>query len=154
MSVHVCEEGHARDLDMPSTNLPPHFYTYGSATCKFFRDSDAPVVFLRRNPRPGAPQIYPCSFLRTRVEQCTFFFVLFCFVLFRTYVHGKQRLAQFYHKIHYGSPVAGVSTYRSRILLSVSACLRRGSHPGPRYCIYQPSITLIHICYGHMQVFQ
>ena len=63
---------------MPSTNLPPHFYTYGSATCKFSSDSDAPVVFLRQKPRPGDPQIYPCSILLTRVEQWTFFFVLVC----------------------------------------------------------------------------
>ena len=78
MLAHVCEEGHTRDLDIASTNLPSHLYTYVRDTCKFSSDSDAPVVFLRRNPRPGAPQIYPYSFLRTRVDQLTFFFVLVC----------------------------------------------------------------------------
>ena len=36
------------------------------------------MVFLRRNTRPGAPQIYPCSFLRQRVHQWTFSFGLVC----------------------------------------------------------------------------
>ena len=45
-------------------------------TCRFSIDSDAPVVLLRRNPRPGDSKIYPCSFLRTRFDQWSFLFVL------------------------------------------------------------------------------
>ena len=48
------------------------------ATCRFTSDFDAPVVRILRNPRPGDPQIYPCSFLGTRVDQWTFLFVLVC----------------------------------------------------------------------------
>jgi hypothetical protein len=73
----VCEEGHAWVLHIACTNLPSHLYTYVRDTCKFSRDSDAPVVFIQRNPRPGA-QIYPYRFLRTRPHQWTF--SLFWFV--------------------------------------------------------------------------
>ena len=42
-------------------------------------DSDALAVFLRRNPRyRGDPQIYPYSFLRTRVDQWIFFSIYVC----------------------------------------------------------------------------
>src|SRR3954462_14679914 len=68
----------------------------------------------------GGPQIYPYSFLRTRVDQWTFCLYL-CF--FGTYVHGEPMFDTFHHIIHTGSPLPGVSTYRSRILLSVSPCL-------------------------------
>ena len=47
-------------------------------TCKFFSESGTPTVIIRRNPNSGPPQIYPRSFLRTRVKQWTFLFVLFC----------------------------------------------------------------------------
>src|ERR1041384_2495945 len=67
----------------------------------------------------GGPQIYPYSFLRTRMQQWTFF-IYIC--LFSTYVHGKPRLNTFHHIIHTGRPVPGVSTYGSTILRSVSPC--------------------------------
>jgi hypothetical protein len=54
-----------------------YLYTYVRDTCKFSRDSDAPMVFIRWNPRPGG-QIYPYSFLRMRPDQWTFFFLLVC----------------------------------------------------------------------------
>jgi hypothetical protein len=42
------------------TNLPSHLSDMlGTHACKFLRDSDAPVVFIRRNHRPGGPEIYP-----------------------------------------------------------------------------------------------
>ena len=47
-------------------------------TRKFSIDSDAPVVFLRRNPRPGDSEIYPCNFLRTRFDQWNSLLVLVC----------------------------------------------------------------------------
>ena len=63
---------------MTHTNLKSHLYTYGMDTCKFSRDSDAPVVFLRGNPRPGDSEIYPCSFLRMRFDEWSILFVLIC----------------------------------------------------------------------------
>src|SRR3954467_6443174 len=68
----------------------------------------------------GDPQIYPYSFLRTRVDQWTFCLYL---CLFSKYVHGEPMLDTFHHIIHTGRPVTGVSTYRSTFLLSVSPCL-------------------------------
>jgi hypothetical protein len=37
-----------------------HTYTHmlGTHACKFSRVDDAPVVFIRRNPRPGGSEIY------------------------------------------------------------------------------------------------
>src|SRR3954462_2257797 len=67
----------------------------------------------------GGAQIYRYSFLRTRMDQWTFFIYL-CLV--STYVHGKPRLNTFHHIILTGRPVSGVSTYGSTILLSVSPC--------------------------------
>jgi hypothetical protein len=75
--MSVIEEGHARDLDIASTNLPSNLYTYVRDTCKFSRFLNAPVVFIRQYPRPGA-EIYPYSFLRTRANHCIF--ALFWFV--------------------------------------------------------------------------
>src|SRR4051812_29678420 len=40
----------------------------------------------------GDPQIYPYSFLRTRVDQCPFFLYLF---LFSTFVHEEPRWTHF-----------------------------------------------------------
>src|SRR4051812_43519533 len=65
----------------------------------------------------GDPQIYPYSFLCTRVDQWTFFLYL-CF--FTTYLYADQMIDTFHHIIHTGLPIPGVSTYRSRILLSVN----------------------------------
>jgi hypothetical protein len=46
--------------------------------------------------------------------------IFLSFGLFSTYIHGKQRLGPLYHEIGFGRPVAGVSTYRSRISASVN----------------------------------
>jgi hypothetical protein len=75
--------------------------------------------------------------------------LLLYFGLFTTYIHGKQRLGPLYHEIGAGRPVAGVSTYRSRILASVNTpCVSvKKAMPGTyKYCMYQPFITPIHIC--------
>src|SRR3954471_21602487 len=83
------------------------------------------ITALRRSftseiPDRGDPQIYPYSFLRTRVHQWTFCLYL---CLFSTYVHGEPMLDTFHHIIHTGCPVSGVLTHRIRILISVSPCL-------------------------------
>ena len=52
------------------------------------------------------------------------------FGLFRTYVHVEPRLGQLCHILGPGCDAAGLSTYKSRILLSVNACPGRGSHMG------------------------
>jgi hypothetical protein len=46
--------------------------------------------------------------------------LLLYFGLFRTYIHGKQRLGPLYHEIGSDRPVAGVSTYISWISASVN----------------------------------
>jgi hypothetical protein len=53
--MHVCEEGHARDLYILHVPTFHHTYTHmlGTHACKFPRDYDGSVVFIRRNPRPG-----------------------------------------------------------------------------------------------------
>src|SRR3954463_3399642 len=51
----------------------------------------------------GGPQIYPYSFLRTRMDQWTFFIYL---CLFSTYVHVKPRLT------HFTTLFTPVDTYR------------------------------------------
>src|SRR4051812_44850769 len=48
----------------------------------------------------GAPQIYPYSFLRTRMDQWNFLSIYL--FLFSTYVHGKPLLNTFDHIIHNG----------------------------------------------------
>ena len=65
-------------LRMAQTNLAPLSHTCDKGTCKFPCDSDAPVVFLRQNPRPGPRIVYPYSNLRTRVARWTFLLVLVC----------------------------------------------------------------------------
>src|SRR4051812_13834025 len=40
-------------MDMPSTNIASHFYSYVRDTCRFSSDSDAPAVIHLRNPRSG-----------------------------------------------------------------------------------------------------
>jgi hypothetical protein len=73
------------------TNLPSQLYTYiRDHSCKFRRVYDTPVVFIRRKPRPGGPEIYPYSFLRTRPHQWIFCFILV--YLGHIYIYGKQRL--------------------------------------------------------------
>jgi hypothetical protein len=47
--------------------------------------------------------------------------LLLSFGLFRIYINGKQMLGPLYHEIGSGRPVAGPSTYRSRILESVNS---------------------------------
>jgi hypothetical protein len=68
LTAHICEEGHARDLYILHVPTLGHTYTHmlGTQACKFSRYSDAPVFFIRRNPRPGGLEIYPYSFLRMR----------------------------------------------------------------------------------------
>src|ERR1043165_3384571 len=59
----VCEKRHTHDLDMPSTNITSHFYTYVRDSCRFSSDSDAPAAIQLRNPRSGGPADLPYSFL-------------------------------------------------------------------------------------------
>ena len=47
----VCEQRQTHDLDMPSTNIASHLYTYVRDTCRFSSDSGAPAVIHLRNPR-------------------------------------------------------------------------------------------------------
>src|SRR3954463_1563964 len=84
-------------------NLAPH-------AC-FPNDSGPPTVIHPRNPRSGGggPQIYPYSFLRTRMDQWTFLSIY----VFLAHMYGKPRLNTFHHIIHTGRPVPGVSTYGS-----------------------------------------
>ena len=42
--ARVCEQRRTHDLDMPSTNITSHFYTYVRDTCRFSSDSDALAV--------------------------------------------------------------------------------------------------------------
>jgi hypothetical protein len=73
-------------------------------------------------------------------------FALFWF--FRTYVHGKQRLGPLYHEIGSGRPIAGVSTYRSRMLPSVNGpCMSvKKAMPGT-FILNEPTF---HHTYPHM----
>ena len=143
MLTHVREGGDTWGLHMAPNNLAPLSHTYPRGTCKFSCDSDAPAVFLRRNHRPGAPDrlpLYLSTYEGSPVDLST------CFGLFRTYVHGEPRLGQVCHILGPGCDAAGLSTYRSRILLSVIACPGRGSHLGRTHSTYQPCTTLTHIC--------
>jgi hypothetical protein len=74
--------------------------------------------------------------------------VLLYFGLFRTYVHEKQMLGPLYHEIGSGSSVAGVSTYRSRILPSVnSPCMFvKKAMPGT----FRLHVPTFHHTYTHM----
>src|SRR5215216_1134673 len=81
---------------------------------------------LDRGPRI----VYPYSYLRMRVARWT---SLLVFGFFRKYVHVEPRLGQLCHILGPGCDAAGLSTYRSRILLSVNACPGRGSHMGPTH---------------------
>src|SRR4051812_18967959 len=72
---HASEHERTRELGIASMDLPPHFYTYCRATCKFSRDSAAPAVFIQRNPSSWDPQVYPRNILCTRVHRCTFLLV-------------------------------------------------------------------------------
>jgi hypothetical protein len=80
LTAHVSEEGHARDLYVFYVPTLGHTYTHMSGThaYKFPRVDDAPVVFIRRNPRQSGPEIYPYSFLRTRPRRWIFCFILVC----------------------------------------------------------------------------
>jgi hypothetical protein len=72
--------------------------------------------------------------------------LLVSFGLFRTYIHGKQRLGPLYHEIGSGRPIARVSMYRSWISASVNTpCMSmKKATPGTYiYCMYQPFITPI-----------
>jgi hypothetical protein len=70
------------------------------------------------------------------------------FWFFRTYVHEKQRLDPLYHEIGSSRPVAGVSTYKSRILPSVnSPCMfLKKAMPGT-FILHVPTF---HHTYTHM----
>src|SRR6266699_3196224 len=76
--ARVSEEGRARDLYIACTKPTSHIYTYDMDTCKVSRDSDAPVVSIRRNPRPRGSTVYPYSFLGARTEQQIFCFLFVC----------------------------------------------------------------------------
>jgi hypothetical protein len=72
---------------------------------------------------------------------------LLYFGLFRTYIHGNQRFGSLYHEICSGIPVAGVSTYRSRILPSVkSPCVYEEGHTW----VLHIACTNLHHTYTHM----
>jgi hypothetical protein len=73
---------------------------------------------------------------------------LLYFDLFRTYVHGKQRLGPLNHEIGSGRPVAGVSTYRSRILPSVnSPCMSVNKAMPGTFRLHVPTF---HHTYTHL----
>src|SRR3954464_13240942 len=61
MLALVCEQRQTHDMDMPSTNITSHFYTYVRDTCRFSSDSDTPAVSHLRNPRSGGPADLPLS---------------------------------------------------------------------------------------------
>ena len=65
----------------------------------------------------GTRRSTPVAFSVRGLTNGVFYFI---FGLFRTYVHGKQMLGLFFHKMASGRQVAGVSTYRSMFLPSVS----------------------------------
>src|SRR3954470_3569288 len=74
-------------------NLAPHA---GFPMIPALRRSFTPETFDREGP-----QIYPYSFLRTRMDQWNFLSIY----VFSTYVHGKPRLNTFHHIIHTGRDV-------------------------------------------------
>jgi hypothetical protein len=80
LTAHVSEEGHAWDLYVLHVQTFGHTYTHmlGTHACKFSRVDDAPVVFIRQNPRQRGLEIYPYSFLRTRPRRWNFGFILVC----------------------------------------------------------------------------
>jgi hypothetical protein len=75
--AHVCEVGHAQDLYIAFTNLPSHLYIYVRDTCKFSRDSVAPMVFIRRNPRLGGRRSTPIAFSVRGLTKDFFYFFWF-----------------------------------------------------------------------------
>jgi hypothetical protein len=80
LTPHVSGEGHARDLHVLHVPTLGHTYTHmlGTHACMFLTLDDAPVVFIRRKPRPRGPEIYPYSFLCTRPRRWIFCFILVC----------------------------------------------------------------------------
>jgi hypothetical protein len=119
LTSHVCEEGHAWNLYILHVSTLGHTYTQmlGTHACKFSRVDDAQVVFIRRNPRPGVFRDLP---LLLSPYEASPMDILLYFGLLRTYIYGKQRLGPLYHEIGSGRSAAGVSTYRSRISVSVN----------------------------------
>jgi hypothetical protein len=74
--------------------------------------------------------------------------VFLSFGLFRTCVHGKQRLDPLYHEIGSGRSVAGVSSYKSGILPSVnSPCMSMKSAMPGTFILHVPTF---HHTYTHM----
>src|SRR3954466_6795498 len=155
------------------TNLSPHPHTYARGTCKFSSHSNVLVVFLRRNPDlctlgSSTPLDIPLTGVARRSS-----------LLFRVCLgnevqhppeayglvqsssfHGLNPYEELVHAIStretivrssrgLTEPVAGVSTYISRILLSINACIQRGSHLGLTHGTYQPCTTLTHILGTH-----
>src|SRR3954467_4756798 len=73
----------------------------------------------------GDPQIYPYSFLRTRVDQWTFCLYL---CLFSTYVHGEPRLDTFHHQIIHLREYSARLHVCSNLFLSVIAFMCEEGH--------------------------
>jgi hypothetical protein len=136
LTAHVCEEGHARGLPILHVPTLGHTYTHmlGTHACMFTTLDNAPVVYIWRNPRPrgfGDLPLYLSPYEASPMD------LLLYLGLFRTYIHGKQRLGPLYHGIGSGRPVVRVSTYRSWISPSVNnPCLWRRPCPGPTYIAY------------------
>ena len=121
-----------------SPNLTSHLYTYVRDTCKFSIYSDAPVVCMWGNPRPGPRRSTPIDFsVRGFING-----VFICFGFFRTNVHGKQGLGLLYHKIGSGWPIARVFHIQIRDFTKCLPMSAKSVTPGT--CKVSP--TLHHTC--------
>src|SRR3954463_16617573 len=77
--ARVCEQRQTHDLDMPSTNITSHFYTYVRDTCRFSSYSDAPAVIHLRNPRSGGThRSTPIAFFVRGLTNGLFFSICAC----------------------------------------------------------------------------
>jgi hypothetical protein len=71
--------------------------------------------------------------------------LLLSFGLFRTYIHGKQRLGPLYREIGSSRPVVGVSTYRFWISASVNTpCMWRRPCPEHIYIAWTNLLSYIY----------
>jgi hypothetical protein len=73
--------------------------------------------------------------------------LLFLFRIY-IYIYVKKRLDPLYHEIGYGRPVAGVSTYRSRISASVNSPCFSVKKPMPG--TFRLHVPTLHNTYTHM----
>jgi hypothetical protein len=77
--------------------------------------------------------------------------LLLYFGLFRTYIHGKQRLGPLYHEIGSGRPIAGVPRTDPRFHQVLTAHVSEEGHARDLYVLHVPSLghTYTHMLGTH-----